>query len=254
MNNPIRIIPCLDLDDGRVVKGVKFANLRDAGDPVELGRRYLSEKADEITFLDVSATTDGRGTTQDVLTTLSTELSIPITIGGGIRTVEDAARLLEAGATRVSVNTAAINNPELLNEVSNQHGSDSLVLSIDARRGDSARTSGFEVTTHGGRKGTGIDVLDWAVAAETAGVGHILLNSIDADGTRDGFDLPMLQAVRRVTECVLIASGGAGSVDHFVAAADAGADAVLAASVFHFGLVHIADVKAALNAAGFPVL
>lgn len=252
MSTPIRIIPCLDLDGGRVVKGVQFANIQDAGDPLELGRRYLAEGADELTFLDISATTAGRATTLETLTALAAEITVPITVGGGVRTREDAARILGAGASRVSVNTAAIADPDLLSQIAGEFGAPALVLSIDARRGDTA--SGYEVTTHGGSRGSGIDVLDWARQAQARGVGEILLNSIDADGTKDGFDLPMLTAVRELTQVPLIASGGAGQVGHFTQAARAGADAVLAASVFHFGTVHIAEVKAALRGAGFDVL
>lgn len=253
MSRRITIIPCLDLDGGRVVKGVRFADLRDAGDPIELARRYLAEGADEITFLDVSATGEGRSTLTDTLTSLADDLTIPITIGGGIRAVDDAARLLGAGATRVSVATAAIARPELLTEISQQFDPASLVLSIDARRGAGSTPSGYEVTSHGGKQGTGMDVVEWAARAEGAGVGAILLNSIDADGTEEGFDLPMLRAVREAVSCRLIASGGAGAVEHFTDAARAGADAVLAASVFHFGTVSIAEVKRHLESAGFAV-
>lgn len=253
MSRPITIIPCLDLDGGRVVKGVKFADLQDAGDPIELARRYLAEGADEITFLDVSASIEGRATLTDTLTALAGELTMPITIGGGIRELDDAARVLGAGATRVSVATAAIARPELLGEISQKFGPDSLVLSIDARRGEGSTPSGYEVTSHGGKQGTGLDVVEWAARAEATGVGSILLNSIDADGTKEGFDLPMLRAVREVITCRLIASGGAGAVAHFTDAARAGADAVLAASVFHFGVVSIADVKDDLESSGFTV-
>lgn len=253
MSQPIRIIPCLDLDGGRVVKGVKFADLQDAGDPIELGRRYLAEGADELTFLDVSATLEGRGTTLETLTTLAQEITVPITVGGGVRERADAARLLAAGASKVSVNTAALVRPELLTEISCEFGTGALVLSIDARRGGSG-ASGFEVTTHGGKRSAGIDAVEWARRAEDAGVGEILLNSIDADGTKDGFDIEMLTAIRGATQCGLIASGGAGEAEHFVAAAQAGADAVLAASVFHFQVVQISDVKAHLQRAGFPVV
>lgn len=254
MSRTVRIIPCLDLDGGRVVKGVRFANLQDAGDPIELGRRYVAEGADEITFLDVSASIEGRGTTQEVLRALAGDLRLPITIGGGVRTVEDATRLIGAGASKVSVNTAAIQRPELLSEIAAAHGPGALVLSIDARRGDGDLPSGYEVTTHGGRQGTGMDAVAWAKRAQDLGVGEILLNSIDADGTKDGFDLDMLRAVRGATTCSLIASGGAGRAEHFTAAARAGADAVLAASVFHFGTVAITAVKTDLARAGFTVL
>ena len=253
MRDPIRVIPCLDLDGGRVVKGVKFAHLQDAGDPVELAHRYLTEGADELTFLDVSATLEGRSTTLDTLSALAAEISLPITVGGGVRSAADAARLREAGAGKISVNTAAIARPELLTEIARECGSEALVLSIDARRGE-AGNSGFEVTTHGGKRGAGIDAAEWAAQAQAAGAGEILLNSIDADGTKEGFDLEMLRALRKATTCPLIASGGAGRAEHFAEAAQAGADAVLAASVFHFGIVRIADVKAGLRQAGFPVV
>ncbi|HLS01665.1 MAG TPA: imidazole glycerol phosphate synthase subunit HisF [Beutenbergiaceae bacterium] len=250
MSKIIRIIPCLDLDQGRVVKGVRFTDLQDAGDPVELAQRYLDEGADELTLLDVSATLEGRDTTIDTLHAVAATLPIPITIGGGVRELADATRLLEAGARRVSVNTAAITRPELLAELATAHGPAAVVLSIDARKHPS-QPSGYEVTTHGGKKGAGIDVVEWARQAEQAGVGVILLNSIDADGTKDGFDLDLLSAVRSVTELEIIASGGAGKAADFVEAAQAGADGVLAASVFHYGIVSIGEVKNLLHQAGF---
>lgn len=255
MSVAVRVIPCLDVDAGRVVKGVRFENLRDAGDPVELARRYGAEGADEITFLDVSASTEGRATTLDVVARTAEEIFVPLTVGGGVRSVEDVDRLLRAGADKVGVNTAAVARPELLTEVAAQFGRQVLVLSVDARRcRDGATTpSGFEVTTHGGRRGTGIDAIEWPVEAAERGAGEILLNSIDADGTEDGYDIEMLSAVRAQVTVPLIASGGAGTAAHFTQAALAGADAVLAASVFHFGTLTVAQVKEDMRAAGLPV-
>ncbi|PYG02344.1 cyclase [Georgenia satyanarayanai] len=255
MSVAVRVIPCLDVDAGRVVKGVKFENLRDAGDPVELARRYDAEGADEITFLDVSASTQDRATTLDVVSRTAEEIFVPLTVGGGVRAVEDVDRLLRAGADKVGVNTAAVARPELLSEVAERFGRQVIVLSVDARRcRDGATTpSGYEVTTHGGRRGTGIDAVAWAVEAAERGAGEILLNSIDADGTEDGYDLEMLTAVRAEMRVPLIASGGAGTAAHFTEAAQAGADAVLAASVFHFGTLTVGDVKAEMRAAGVPV-
>lgn len=255
MTVALRVIPCLDVDAGRVVKGVNFENLRDAGDPVELARRYDADGADEVTFLDVSASTDGRATTVEVVATTAEQVFVPLTVGGGVRSVADVDTLLRAGADKVGVNTAAIARPELIAEIAGQFGSQVLVLSVDARRvRDGARTaSGYEVTTHGGRRGTGIDALDWVCRAEELGAGEILLNSIDADGTTDGFDLEMLTDVRARVHLPLIASGGAGTAEHFVQAAEAGADALLAASVFHFAALRIGQVKDALAAAGFSV-
>ena len=255
MSVAVRVIPCLDVDAGRVVKGVRFENLRDAGDPVELARRYDAEGADEITFLDVSASTEGRATTLDVVSRTAEEIFVPLTVGGGVRAVEDVDRLLRAGADKVGINTAAVARPELLTEVAERFGRQVIVLSVDARRcRDGAETpSGYEVTTHGGRRGTGIDAVAWAVEAAERGAGEILLNSIDADGTEDGFDLEMLTAVRERVSVPLIASGGAGTAAHFTQAARAGADAVLAASVFHFGTLTVGEVKADMRAAGVPV-
>jgi imidazole glycerol-phosphate synthase subunit HisF len=251
----LRVIPCLDVDAGRVVKGVNFENLRDAGDPVELAHRYDAEGADELTFLDVSASSGNRATTYDVVRRTAEEVFVPLTVGGGVRTVEDVDLLLRAGADKVGVNTAAIARPELIAEIAQRFGSQVLVLSVDARRvtGQTRTDSGFEVTTHGGRKGTGIDAVAWAARAAELGAGEILLNSMDADGTKDGFDLAMLRDVRAEVSVPLIASGGAGTPEHFVEAARAGADAVLAASVFHFGTMTVADVKDALRAAGVTV-
>lgn len=252
MSLAVRVIPCLDVDAGRVVKGVRFADLRDAGDPVELARVYDAEGADELTFLDITASSDDRSTMYDVVARTAEEVFIPLTVGGGVRSVEDVDRLLRAGADKVGVNTAAVTRPELIAEIAERFGAQVLVLSVDARRGGGT-PSGFEVTTHGGRRGTGIDAVVWAVQAEQHGVGEILLNSIDADGTRDGYDLEMLAAVRTEVGLPVIASGGAGAVEHFAPAVAAGADAVLAASVFHFGTLRIGQVKQALAAAGHPV-
>lgn len=255
MTVALRVIPCLDVDAGRVVKGVNFENLRDAGDPVELARRYGADGADEVTFLDVSASSEGRATTIDVVSTTAEELFVPLTVGGGVRSVADVDTLLRAGADKVGVNTAAIARPEVIAEIAGQFGSQVLVLSVDARRTrDGAATpSGYEVTTHGGRRGTGIDALEWVRRAQDLGVGEILLNSIDADGTTEGFDLEMLADVRAHVQVPLIASGGAGTAEHFVQAAQAGADALLAASVFHFGALTVRQVKDALSGAGFSV-
>ncbi len=255
MTVAVRVIPCLDVDAGRVVKGVNFADLRDAGDPVELARRYDAEGADEVTFLDVSASSGNRETTYDVIRRTAEEVFVPLTVGGGVRSVEDVDRLLRAGADKVGVNTAAVARPQLVAEIAERFGSQVLVLSVDARRVvDGPPTpSGYEVTTHGGRRGTGIDAVEWARRAVELGAGEVLLNSMDADGTTSGFDLEMLADVRREVAVPLIASGGAGTVEHFVAAARAGADALLAASVFHFGVLSIGQVKGALRAAGVVV-
>ncbi|MDN4473132.1 imidazole glycerol phosphate synthase subunit HisF [Demequina zhanjiangensis] len=251
----VRVIPCLDVDAGRVVKGVNFENLRDAGDPVELAELYGAGGADELTFLDVTASSGNRETTYDVVRRTAEQVFVPLTVGGGVRAPEDVDRLLRAGADKVGVNTAAIARPELITEISHRFGNQVLVLSADARRcQDGAETpSGFEVTTHGGRRGTGIDAIEWIRRAEELGAGEILLNSMDADGTTDGFDLEMIREARAAVSIPLIASGGAGTPDHFVDAARAGADAVLAASVFHFGTLSIAQVKDHMRAAGIEV-
>lgn len=251
MSLAVRVIPCLDVDAGRVVKGVNFENLRDAGDPVELARRYDAEGADELTFLDISASHQGRATTMEIVSRTAEQVFIPLTVGGGVGSVDDVDRLLRAGADKVSVNTAAIHRPELVAEIADRFGSQVLVLSLDARRA-SGTPSGFEVTTHGGRKSAGLDALEWVVRAAELGVGEVLLNSMDADGTRDGFDVELIRAVRREVSVPVVASGGAGAAEHFPPAVEAGADAVLAASVFHFGTVSIGEVKAALSAAGHP--
>ena len=251
MSLSVRIIPCLDVTDGRVVKGVNFTDLVDAGDPVEMASLYNLEGADELTFLDISASVAGRETTLDVVRRTAEQVFIPLTVGGGIRSVEDVDRLLRAGADKVSINTSAIARPELIAEIADRFGSQVLVLSVDARR---ARTdSGFEVTTHGGRQSAGIDALAWVEKACALGVGEILLNSMDADGTRAGYDIGMITAVRAVSKVPLIASGGAGSLEDFSAALDAGADALLAASVFHFGIHRIGDVKSYLIKHNYPV-
>ena len=252
----VRVIPCLDVDAGRVVKGVNFANLRDAGDPVELAAVYDAEGADELTFLDVTASSSGRATMLDVVRRTAEQVFIPLTVGGGVRAVADVDALLRAGADKVSVNTAAIARPELLAELARQFGSQCIVLSVDARTvpaGGAPTCSGWEVTTHGGRQGTGIDAVEWARRGAELGVGEILLNSMDADGTKAGFDLPMLRAVRAVVTVPVIASGGAGAAGDFAPAVRAGADAVLAASVFHFGELTIGEVKAAMAAEGMTV-
>ena len=248
----VRVIPCLDVDAGRVVKGVNFADLRDAGDPVELAQVYDAEGADELTFLDITASSEARETTYDVVRRTAEQVFIPLTVGGGVRTAEDVDRLLRAGADKVGVNTAAIERPEMIEEISRRFGSQVLVLSVDARRsGD--QPSGFEVTTHGGRRAAGLDAVAWAAQAAGLGAGEILLNSMDADGTKTGFDLELIGAVRAVVDVPLVASGGAGAVEHFVPAVEAGADAVLAASVFHFGQLRIGEVKDAMRASGVIV-
>ena len=271
MSLAVRVIPCLDVDGGRVVKGINFKELRDAGDPVELARTYDAEGADELTFLDISASHEGRATTMEIVSRTAEEVFIPLTVGGGVSSVADVDRLLRAGADKVAVNTAAINRPELVAEIADRFGSQVLVLSVDARRVSTGSTtggpgsttggqsgsgdcpSGFEVTTHGGRKSAGLDAIEWAHRAAGLGAGEILLNAMDADGTQDGFDLELIRAVRREVTVPVIASGGAGRVEHFAPAVEAGADAVLAATVFHFGTLRIADVKGSLAAAGHPV-
>jgi cyclase len=251
-----RVIPCLDVDAGRVVKGVRFQNLRDAGDPVELAKAYDRQGADELTFLDVTASSGNRETTYDVVRRTAEQVFIPLTVGGGVRTVEDVDRLLRAGADKVGVNTAAIARPELIAEIAARFGSQVLVLSADVRRRrdeSGSATGGFEVTTHGGRTGTGVDAVEWCTRTAGLGAGEILLNSMDADGTKDGFDLELIREVRREVQIPIIASGGAGALEHFAPAVHAGADAVLAASVFHFGELTIGQVKDALRADGIPV-
>ncbi|MFF3891890.1 imidazole glycerol phosphate synthase subunit HisF [Streptomyces sp. NPDC001812] len=257
MTLAVRVIPCLDVDGGRVVKGVNFQNLRDAGDPVEMAKVYDTEGADELTFLDITASSGNRETTYDVVRRTAEQVFIPLTVGGGVRTVEDVDKLLRAGADKVGVNTAAIARPDLIREIAERFGRQVLVLSVDARRtgsGESGESGvSFEVTTHGGRRGTGIDAVEWAHRAAELGAGEILLNSMDADGTKDGYDLEMIAAVRKHVTVPVIASGGAGRLADFPPAVDAGADAVLAASVFHFGDLRIGQVKQTLREAGHPV-
>ncbi len=255
MSLSIRVIPCLDVDQGRVVKGVNFLNLRDAGDPVELAARYNAEGADELIFLDITASSSDRSTMYDVVRRTAESVFIPLTVGGGVREVDDFDRLLRAGADKVSLNTAALNDPDLLRDAAERFGSQCVVLSIDARRCPEGvfTESGFEVTTHGGRRSTGIDAVKWAIEGTTLGAGEILLNSMDADGTKEGYDLALIEMVRREVAVPIIASGGAGKLDDFVPAVVAGADAVLAASVFHFGQLRIDEVKQALADAEFPV-
>lgn len=247
----VRIIPCLDVDGGRVVKGVNFKGLKDVGDPVELAERYGAGGADELTFLDIGASSGNRETLYDVVKQTAEQVFIPLTVGGGVRTVDDVDRLLRSGADKASINTAAIARPEVIGEIVDRFGSQVLVLSADVRRGDTA--SGYEVTTHGGKKGTGMDVLEWVREAQERGVGEVLLNSMDADGTKEGFDLELISDVRPHITVPLIASGGAGKLEHFAPAVHAGADAVLAASVFHYETFTIADVKDALRSEGIEV-
>ena len=252
MSLAVRVIPCLDVDAGRVVKGVNFRELRDAGDPVELAKVYDAEGADELTFLDISASNEGRATTLEIVSRTAEQVFIPLTVGGGVGSVEDVDRLLRAGADKVAVNTAAIQRPELVADIADRFGNQVLVLSVDARRAPGTE-SGFEVTTHGGRRSAGIDAVEWARRGADLGAGEILLNAMDADGTRDGFDLELIRLVRKEVTIPVIASGGAGALEHFPPAVEAGADAVLAASVFHFGTLRIGDVKASLAEAGYPV-
>ncbi len=252
MSVAVRVIPCLDVDAGRVVKGVNFLNLRDAGDPVQLGAAYDAAGADELVFLDVTAASDERAMMLDVIRRTAETVFIPLTVGGGVRSVSDVDTLLRAGADTGGVNTAAIARPELIAEIAERFGRQVLTLSLDVRRAPGV-DSGFEVTTHGGRRGTGLDAVQWAARACELGAGEILLNSMDRDGTKDGFDLPLIAAVRNAVTVPVIASGGAGAVDDFAPAVAAGADAVLAASVFHFGQITIGEVKSSLAAAGHPV-
>lgn len=252
MSLAVRVIPCLDVDNGRVVKGINFKELRDAGDPVELAKVYDAEGADELTFLDISASHEDRATTLEIVSQTAEQVFIPLTVGGGIRSVEDVDRLLRAGADKIAVNTAAINRPELVREIADRFGNQVLVLSVDARRAEST-DSGFEVTTHGGRRSAGLDAVEWTRRAAELGAGEILLNAMDADGTEDGFDLELIRLVRGEVSIPVIASGGAGKVEHFPPAVEAGADAVLAATVFHFGTLRVGEVKDELAQAGYPV-
>ena len=255
MTLAVRVIPCLDVDAGRVVKGVNFENLRDAGDPVELAKFYGESGADELVFLDITASSGNRETTYEIVRKTADQVFIPLTVGGGVRTLDDIDMLLRSGADKVGINTAAISNPGLLSDAAKRFGSQCIVLSVDARRvvDGTKTTSGFEVTTHGGRQGTGIDAIEWAKRGAELGVGEILLNSMDADGTKDGFDLELITLVRNAVSIPVIASGGAGKASDFAPAVDAGANAVLAASVFHFGTVSIQEVKADLAAHGLTV-
>ncbi len=247
----LRIIPCLDIHEGRVVKGVNFQDLRDSGDPVELANRYYLEGADELTLLDVSATVEGRGTIIEIVERCAEQIFIPLTVGGGIKTVSDVSQLLEAGADKVSVGSAGVERPELLAEIAATHGSQVLVLSCDIKRGPSA--SGFVITTHGGRVSTDIDALWWTKEVERLGAGELLMNSIDFDGTKAGFDIELISKMRDVSSIPLIASGGAGQASDFPKAASAGADALLAASIFHTREVSISAVKSELEKARLEV-
>jgi cyclase len=252
MSLAVRVIPCLDVAAGRVVKGVNFLNLRDAGDPIELARKYYEQGADEITFLDVTATVDNRDTMYDVVRATAEQVFIPLTVGGGVRKVDDVARLLASGADKIGVNSAAIARPDLIGEIADRFGAQVVVLSLDVKR-STTTASGFVVTTHGGRTETTLDALDWAREAIARGTGELLVNSIDADGTKAGFDLELISAMRSLSGAPVIASGGAGALEHFAPAIAAGADAVLAASVFHMGEMTVGDVKAALSAEGVVV-
>ena len=247
----LRVIPCLDVADGRVVKGVNFTNLKDSGDPVELAARYYLQGADEVTFLDVAATNENRGTTFEMVQKCAEQVFIPLTVGGGIRTVSDVSKLLASGADKVSVGSAGIARPELLTEIANEHGNQVLVISLDIKR--ASTQSGFGVTTNGGRVLTELDAMEWVRQVQDLGAGELLVNSIDADGTKDGFDLELIEKIRKISTVPVIASGGAGRVEHFVQAALSGADALLAASVFHEGKFSVSDVKVALKAAGVDV-
>jgi cyclase len=247
----VRVIPCLDVDAGRVVKGVNFVGLRDAGDPVELAARYDAEGADELVFLDITASSDARDTMVEVARRTAEEVFIPFTVGGGVRSVDDARRLLRAGAEKVGVNTAAVERPELIAEMAREFGAQCVVLAIDARRREGG---GFEVVTHGGRTPTGIDAVEWARRAEQLGAGEILLTSMDRDGTREGFDIELTRAVADAVGVSIVASGGVGTLDHLVdGVVEGGADAVLAASIFHFGEHTVAEAKSALERAGIMV-
>jgi cyclase len=249
--NVARVIPCLDVTDGRVVKGVNFVDLREAGDPVVLAARYDEMGADEVIFLDITASSDDRDTMVDVVARTAETVFIPLTVGGGIRSVEDARRLLRAGADKVSVNTSAVERPALIAEIADVFGTQCVVVAIDARRRDGG---GFEVYTHGGRRPTGLDAVTWAIVAERLGAGEILLTSMDRDGTRDGFDIELTRNVADATNIPVIASGGVGTLQHLVdGVLDGGADAVLAASIFHFGEHTIAEAKEVMSAAGIVV-
>lgn len=252
MSVAVRVIPCLDVAGGRVVKGVNFLNLKDAGDPVELAVKYAQQGADELTFLDVTATVDDRATTYDMVQRTAEQVFIPLTVGGGVRSGDDVARLLSVGADKVGVNSAAIARPEVIDEIANRFGAQVLVLSLDVKRSPHT-PSGFVVTTHGGSRETTLDALEWCAEAVERGAGELLVNSMDADGTLDGFDLELIRKVRELSSVPVIASGGAGTLEHFAPAVEAGADAVLAASVFHYGTFTVGEVKDSLKRAGYTV-
>ena len=251
MTLAVRIIPCLDVDNGRVVKGVNFVNLRDAGDPVELALAYGQAGADELVYLDITASSSNRETTYDMVRRTADQLFIPLTVGGGVRAVEDVDRLLRAGADKVGINTAGLSNPSLITDAAKKFGNQCIVLSVDVRRADTP--SGFEATTHGGRQSSGRDALEWIIEAVERGAGEVLLNSMDADGTKNGYDIELIRAARAAVSVPLIASGGAGALADFPPAVEAGANAVLAASVFHFGELSIGEVKNELQSSGFVV-
>jgi len=250
MSLSVRVIPCLDVADGRVVKGVNFLNLRDAGDPIELAAKYYEDGADELAFLDVGATVDNRATMYELVTATAEQIFIPLTVGGGIRSTDDVSKLLAAGADKISVGSAGISQPELLDQISTKFGSQVLVISLDIKRSEKT-DSGFVVTSHGGRQETNLDAFSWIKETIERGAGELLLNSIDADGTRKGFDTELIELVRTFSQVPIIASGGAGKAEDFVGAAAAGADAILAASIFHEGSVSIAQAKFALRSAGY---
>jgi imidazole glycerol-phosphate synthase subunit HisF len=252
MTVAVRVIPCLDVDAGRVTKGIRFLDNIDVGDPVELARAYDAEGADELVFYDITASSQSRATTYDVVRRTAEQVFIPLTVGGGVRSVSDINELLRAGADKVSLNTAAVERPDVLAEGALRFGSQCIVLSVDARRAAWA-PSGFEVTTHGGRRSADLDLVDWVKRGQDLGAGEVVVNSMDRDGTRDGFDLEMLHAVRAAVSVPVVASGGAGALEHFAPAVEAGSDAVLAASVFHFGDLRIAEVKRALHDAGYEI-
>ena len=247
----VRIIPCLDIAGNRVVKGENFKNLREIGDPVALSIRHAAAGADELTFLDIEATVQQRGAILETVRECARHLMIPLTVGGGVNSVAAVGDLLQAGADKVSVGSAGITDVGLLPRIAAEYGNQVIVASVDVQRGSTA--SGFEVTIHGGRSRTGVDAVEFVAQLEQMGVGEVLVNSIDTDGVREGFDIPLLVQIRRATSLPVIASGGAGRIEHFVAAASVGMDALLAASVFHEGSVAISDVKSALGAAGFEV-
>jgi cyclase len=249
-----RVVPCLDVTNGRVVKGTNFVDLRDAGDPVELAARYDAEGADELVFLDITASSDARDTTLDMVYRVAEQVYIPFTVGGGVRTADDARRMLRAGADKVSVNTAAVQRPELISEIAEVFGSQCVVCAVDAKRRVGGGAPGFEVYLHGGRTPTGIDAIEWAVRAAALGAGEILLTSMDRDGTKEGFDVELTRTIVDSVNVPVIASGGVGTLDHLVEGITvAGADAVLAASIFHFREYSIADAKRALTSAGVTV-